>query len=184
MSGTIFKGKTRDGKPCLWWKDVHTECAKHHTFILEFRPYDENAEISGQQRKWLHSDWGPIHLYMKEEKKTFADAKIFVKVMYGREWFVTVITDDNVDKAIGPAYWECKKTQCQEIFHIKKAFAEPGKRTCSKCGSIDIQLIAIKSINDISVRQTQLWFDEIFDKHPILKKMYDEWKEKEQAECG
>ena len=180
MSGMIFKGQTINDKASAMWPEIYRECEKYSRFIIEVREYDENAEISDQQRKWLHGKMGPIHHYMKDKRATFADAKNFVKVRYGREWLVTVITNENIDNAVGVPYWECKQTQCQEVFHIAKALTEPGKKTCCKCGSENIQLIAIRSTMDVSIHQTYLWFNEIFDKIPILKKLYDEWKEKQE----
>lgn len=47
-----FKGQLVDGKAAADWKAIYAACSKHERFIVEVRKYDEQAEITRNQRAW------------------------------------------------------------------------------------------------------------------------------------
>ena len=47
-----FLGWTVEGQAAANWKSIYIEAAKFPRFVIEVRRYDEEHEISEQQRKW------------------------------------------------------------------------------------------------------------------------------------
>jgi len=174
-SGTILIGSTIEGKAAADWPLMYKLCEQYHRFGIEIFDLD-TREISEQQRKWLHCDNGPIRRVMKSEKMTFMDAKVFLKVRFGRSFFVKLITADNCNKIEGTPYFEC--LTCHEIIHVAKLNYEKGERCCPECGSIELQLIAVGSSEAVSIKIINMWFDEIFSKIPGLEEPDPKWKEK------
>ena len=167
----------QDGKT---WKNIYGEAGRHHRSIIEIKEYNENSEISDQQRKWLHCKAGPI----RELVKTgwgFDDAKLHLKVAHGREWFVTYVTPDNYHKLKGDLYWECEGLMCRKLIHPAIVEYADSKRVCPFCKKPDIRLIAVKSIMNVSVKNTTEWFHNIWDKFPRIKRPDPNWPRKKKV---
>ena len=195
-----FLTKSYDGVPAVQdgkkWRDIYDLAGSFHRAIVEVREYDENAEISEDQRKWLHCEAGPIRLIMTQYAWSFRDAKEYCKVEWGRKWFVVELTDENIDKTDGVFRWECRKVGCRKLIHpvdIVIAKAPYGYiRKCPHCGNVEIKPIAIKSIMDVSVTRTNLWFREMiehFPRHPetneqILFEPDKDWFKKKENKSG
>ncbi len=160
----------RQGKKvaCGNWLEIQEEAAKHHRAKVEVTKYSEAAEISDKQRKWLHCDAGPIKELMRGGW-SFRDAKEFIKLEYGREWFVVELTDDNFNKVEGIFRWECNRATCKKLFHALDILGcrDDSGQYCPNCSVYDsLRPIAIKSIMNVSVKKTNLWFAEIFEHFP------------------
>jgi len=180
MSRTAtFYGETIQGTATALWKSIYKACETFHRFGIEVFDLDQRT-ISEQQRKWLHCDNGAIRVIMKAEKKTFMDAKVFLKVRFGRAFFVEYITPENYQKVKGVPYWECQNTFCKEVSHVAVMGYENGIRQCPKCGNIDIKLIAIKSSEDQPIKTINLWFKEMISKIPNLPEPNPEWDKTKQ----
>lgn len=195
-----FYTKLFDSKPAVKdphrWKDI-VECAgMYDRAVIEVREYDENAEISEDQRKWLHCEAGPIRLIINQYHWSFRDSKEYCKVEWGRQWFVVELTDENIDKTDGIFRWECRKSTCRKLHHATEAVydvsTETGEviRVCPNCTG-DLYPIAIKSIMKVSHTKVNLWFREMiehFPRHPESKEQIlfapdKEWfKNKEKKE--
>jgi hypothetical protein len=152
------------------WRNIFDLAGSFNRAIVEVREYDENAEISEQQRKWLHCEAGPIRELMRSGW-SFREAKEHCKVEWGRPWFVVELTDDNFKDVDGIFRWECRKSLCRKIIHpldvISDVSTDTGEviHVCPSCSS-DIFPIALKSIMDVSVAKTNLWFAEIWAHFP------------------
>lgn len=187
----VFITNTIDGVAAVQdntWEDVQVEAAKHHRSAIEVRKYDEIAEISEQQRKWLHCKAGPIRELMREGW-SFRDAKEYVKVEYGRQWFVVELTDKNCNEVDGVFRWECKRVACRKLIHpvdvlyyVDNYENAPVKRQCPHCGNVQLKPIAIKSIMAVSVKNTNFWFAEIFDHMPKILPPDPDWELNEQKD--
>lgn len=172
----------------ITWDDIKAEAAKNIRSKVEVTPYDSQDEISEAQRKWLHCKNGPIRELMRGGW-SFRDAKEHVKVEYGRQWFVVELRHDNFKRIDGVFRWECKKALCRKLIHPMDIFAtQDGRRLCPFCEGI-VKPIAIKSIMDVSVKKTNLWFDEIFahfpkneNGKPRVEQPDPKWKIKEKKE--
>lgn len=166
---SVFKGETVDGHAKAQWPEIYRACEKHHWFVVEVRKYDELAEISEAQRKWLHCKNGPIRELMREGW-SFRDAKEHCKVEWGRPWFVVELTDANYKRVEGVLRWECRKVTCRKLIHpmdIRTRYdGDSIRKLCPYCGQSDVKPIAIKSIMRVSVKHTNLWFKEIFAHFP------------------
>ena len=163
-----FLTKNIDGVPAVQdgtWQDIIDEAGKHRRSVIEVREYDENAEISQQQRKWLHCAAGPIRELVRSGW-SFREAKEYCKVEWGRQWFVVELTDDNVAKTDGVFRWECRDFKCRKIMHPMDILIDgDGERFCPHCKS-DVYPIALKSIMGMSVKKINLWFAEIWAHFP------------------
>lgn len=184
----VFAGITVDGQPAAGWKRIYAACAKHHRFVVEVRKRDDVAEISEQQRKWLHCEAGPIRELMRGGW-SFREAKEHVKVEYGRQWFVVELTNKNCGTAEGVFRWECRKSVCRKMVHPlhTKAQRSYTNRYCPHCLEqrgvwSDLYPVVIKSIMDVSVKHTNLWFDEIFAHMPKILPPDPDWKIKKRSE--
>lgn len=173
-TATTFYGETIDGKACAIWRDVYRACEQFHRFKIEISDADA-VNISERQRGWLHCEEGAIRKVMKSEKMTFLDAKVFLKVKFGRAWFVKFITPENYQTVGGSIYWECQEPFCREIIHVAKIDFEGGKRQCPKCGSGNIRLISVKSSENQSVKIINMWFKEMLDKIKGLEEPKEDW---------
>lgn len=118
--------------------------------------------ISEQQNAWLHCKDGPIRMLMKAQGVGFMDAKVYLKTEFGKHWFVKDIIPADVGNCRDAIYWYCQVTACEKkAFHLLQANREGDIYVCPECGSSDIKLIAVKSINKKAVSTIKLWFDEI-----------------------
>ena len=101
---------------------------------------------------------------------SFRDAKEHIKVEYGRQWFVVELTGDNFKNIDGVFRWECRKPTCRKLIHpldIKSLYdGAKIRKFCPHCSQSGVKPIAIKSIMDVSVKKTNLWFNEIFEHFP------------------
>jgi len=141
-------------------------------------PDDLQAKsISAQQRKWLHCKAGPVRVLIGQGWST-ESAKLFLKVRYGRSFFVTEITDDNAGKAIGVFYWECRRANCSNTFLPNQVIISNEERLCPNCFGNDLRPIAVKSIMDVAVSDIGLWFENIFDAYPRIQPPNPQWKQK------
>lgn len=160
------------------WNAIMAEAAKYHRAKVVVEEYSDKDEISEQQRKWLHCEAGPIRELMRSGW-SFREAKEHLKVEYGRHIFVVELTDDNFRRIKGVFRWECKRSLCHKLIHPMDIIANAGKvRLCPYCQHVGIKPLAIKSIMDISVKKTNLWFDEIFAHFPKIQPPDKEWKKK------
>ncbi|HDY87964.1 MAG TPA: hypothetical protein ENH82_07625 [bacterium] len=185
----IFFTKKVEGEAAGNWDGIFAEAAKHHRAKITVESYTDKDEISDQQRKWLHCQAGPIQELMRDGW-SFRDAKEYIKVEYGRHWFVTILTDDNIKKATGYFRWECQHVDCKKIIHpvdilIYSTGSAHSVRHCPNCQGVALIPIAIKSIVDVSVKNTNLWFKEILthfqknhDGTPKILQPDPEWNKK------
>ena len=144
--------------------------------LREIRPggglkvLDPDECISEKQNSWLHCENGPIRVLMKKNKMGFMEAKVYLKTEFGKHWFVRSVNGDNYESAKGVLYWYCLEPLCEQTaIHILRIAREGNIRQCPKCGSGEIRLIAVKSINQVSVKNIKLWFDEITRHYPELE---------------
>lgn len=169
---------------------IYAEAAKHRIAQVEVTAYDPDNEISEQQRKWLHCKAGPIRAKVREGW-SFREAKEWVKVEYGRQWFVVELTDDNAANVEGVFRWECRKSICRKLIHPMQALSMTGTkaRYCPYCSEIrnensKLYPIALKSIRDVSVKKTNRWFAEIFAHMPGIKQPNPDWEKDEKEKDG
>lgn len=121
-----------------------------------------DESISEQQNKWLHCKDGPVRMLIKAKNMGFVEAKVYLKTEFGKHWFVKDINPANVNSCTDAIYWYCNVTACEKkAFHVLQANQEGNIYVCPECGSSDIKLIAVKSINKKAVSIIRLWFDEI-----------------------
>ncbi len=170
----IFFTKKVNDEAAGNWDGIFAEAAKHHRAKITVESYTDKDEISDQQRKWLHCQAGPIQELMRDGW-SFRDAKEYIKVEYGREWFVVELTDDNVDNTKGYFRWECRNVDCRKVTHpldiLVMYIDYKYGRFCPNCWETkqqhnEVYPIAIKSIMDVSVKNTNLWFGEIWTHFP------------------
>lgn len=189
--------KTIDGLPAVKdfkWRDIYNMAGSFHRSVIEVKEYDENAEISEDQRKWVHCEAGPIRLIMDQYAWSFRDAKEYCKVEWGRKWFVVELTDENIDKTEGVLRFECRRAACGKFFHvldIRLTLDEDTgeiSRVCPNCGGV-VYPIAIKSIMKVSHKKVNMWFREMiehFPRHPETKEQVlfgpdKEWFKKKEG---
>ena len=165
---------------------ICVEAAKHHRSKVTVEEYTGKDEISEAQRKWVHCKSGPIRKLVAEGW-SFREAKEHIKVEYGRQWFVIELTDDNFKKVDGVFRWECRKPLCRKLLHpLDVVIDEYGASVCPECYG-EIHPIALKSIMDVSVKNTNKWFKEIFahmkgkDKKGVSQPD-PAWSEKEKSD--
>ena len=128
---------------------------------------DPDECISEQQNKWLHCKDGPVMMLMRTDKMGFMEAKLYLKTEFGWHWFVKDVIPADVKSCTDPIYWYCNVTACEKrSFHLLQADREGNIYVCPGCGSSDIKLISIKSINKKAVSVIRLWFDEIIKHYP------------------
>lgn len=197
----IYQTKSYEGEPAVQdgfkWRDIYDLAGSFHRAIIEVREYDENAEISEDQRKWVHCEAGPIRLIMDQYAWSFRDAKEYCKVEWGRKWFVVELTDENIDKVDGIFRWECCKAKCRKLYHPLEITVYTDNddsvvRCCPACGSEGLTPIAIKSIMKVSVNKVNMWFREMiehFPKHPETKEQIlfapdKKWFKKKEKKNG
>ncbi len=151
------------------WKAIQTEAAKHHRARITVESYTDSDEISDKQRGWIHCKAGPIQELMREGW-SFREAKEHLKIEYGRQWFVVELTGENFKDIDGIFRFECKTVLCRKLIHPMDALrfttATGDIRFCPYCNSESLKPVAIKSIMDVSVKNTNLWFAEIFAHFP------------------
>ena len=169
------------------WSDVQVAAARFKRARIIVESYSEEKEISDQQRKWLHCKDGPIRERMKEGW-SFREAKEYVKTEYGREWFVVELDEENINTTKGVFRWECRNVDCRKVMHpmdvdlIQDELTSEFFRFCPNCWETKGQIngvypIAIRSIMDVSVKKTNMWFDENFAHMPKIKPPDSDWKE-------
>ena len=172
------------------WAGIFAEAAKHNRSKITVEPYTDKDEISDQQRKWVHCKAGPIQELMREGW-SFREAKEYIKVEYGREWFVVELTDKNFKNINGIFRWECRKVTCRKLVHpmdvLHLEYHDEVGRYCPFCNNGSLRAIAIRSITDVSVKKTNLWFNEVFahfpkneDGSPRILQPDPEWQKKLQ----
>lgn len=83
---TDFFGQTIDQTPCADWKAIHGACARHHEFIVEVRPYNEEREVTNQQFAYLHAVVFPA--LAKAWDTSEEDAEFECKKRWGEQWLV------------------------------------------------------------------------------------------------
>lgn len=87
-----FKGHTVNNQPATNWKAVYKACAKHERFLLEVRKYDEAAEISLQQMRYLHAVVIPALADLVGCSEFMAEQ--ILKKKCGEQWFVKEVDGD------------------------------------------------------------------------------------------
>lgn len=175
-----FYSKLIGGRPAANWPAIQAEAGKYGRALIEICDADaaeaeaKKAEISDQQRKWLHCKAGPVRALMADGWGS-DDAKNHLKVKHGRDIFVREVTEENFKKAKGELFWECQIAVCRKLIHPAIVVFQDGKRACPICGSEEIKLIAIRSIMDTSVKKINKWFDNIFSAMPGIKPPNPDW---------
>ena len=164
-----FLTKLIDNQAATNWPAIMREAAKYQRAIVDVHEYDDKAEISEQQCKYLHCKAGPI-MELVRDGWSFREAKEYIKVEYGRKWFVVELTDDNCHKVDGVFRWECRFFGCRKLIHPMDATrgTVENDRCCPHCGST-LSPIALKSITNVSVKNINNWLDEMFAHFPKKK---------------
>jgi hypothetical protein len=107
-------------------------------------------------------------MLMKSDKMGFMEAKVYLKTEFGKQWFVKDIIPSRASECRDAIYWYCNVTLCKKkSFHVLQANREGNIYVCPECGSSDIKLIAVKSINKKAVSIIRIWFDEIIRHYPV-----------------
>lgn len=180
----VFIVETTNGESRGDYPGIDKAIASNHKSQVTIEDFAK-VEISDAQRSWLHCEAGPIQELMRAGW-SFREAKEHVKVEYGRQWFVVDLTPENFNKIDGVFRWECRKSLCRKLIHpigVKFAHSEdgvtPDMRICPYCQSLDsLHPIAIKSIMDLSVKKTNMWFNEIFAHMPNILQPDPDWDKK------
>lgn len=165
MSSFIFT--TESGQSKGDYPGMNEAIATHHKSRVTVEDLSK-IEISEAQRKWLHCEAGPIRELMRAGW-SFREAKEHVKVEYGRQWLVRELTPQNFNVIDGVFRWECRKPTCRKLIHPMSSVIRDGGgaylRWCPHCNSL-LYPIALRSIMDLSVKKTNLWYQEIFAHFP------------------
>lgn len=162
------------------WDGIQKAAAEHHVARITIEN-NEKLEISEQQRKWLHCKAGPIRKLM-EGGWSFREAKEHLKAEYGREWFVVELTNKNFKEIDGIFRYECKAVLCRKLIHpmdIITSDCNCQRKLCPFCGKIT-KPVALKSIMDVSTRNINLWFSEIFAHMKDIEQPNPEWEKEDK----
>lgn len=158
---SIYLGHKINGLPVFNRKAFELVCQKYDRFVVEVRNYTKEEEITLQQMRWLHCKEGPIQVLSQYQGVSLMEAQRELKRKCGRQWFVEMVDETNYHEVEGQVFFECKKSFCNKLFH--PVLLAGRQRLCPYCQTDSIQLINIKSKTSLTVRQTNLWFMEIFE---------------------
>lgn len=147
MPARIFKGKTVGNQPCAHWKHIYAECKKHEQFIVEIRKYDEDTEISDQQRKYFHAV--PVKHYAEHTGHSMLKAKILLKRHIAPDLFMKNVRPKESRR--GSIMFECTDAYCKDLMYLP-AQDEHGAYVCPLCHS-DVRMFFMLSIMELKIKQ-------------------------------
>ena len=133
-----FRGNTIDKQAAADWPRIQLEAAQYPRFIVEVRKYDETAEISIQQMRYLHA------VIIKEFAKQmgFSDwyVKLWLKREYGRQFFMADVVEGEDRR--GQIMFECQNTFCNHLFYLPHR-VKGDKFLCPECHKGGIRMFSI-----------------------------------------